>query len=77
MEIRIGVTNVARELEIDMGSEAEAEKVRATITDALSGEEAVLWLTDEAGNEVAVPSQQIGYVEITSDEAKRKFGFSG
>lgn len=76
MEIRIGVTQSAREIVVDVdGGDKERTKLKAAVEAALSGATDSLWLLDKKGREVAVPSAKIAYVEIGSGDSDRKIGF--
>jgi hypothetical protein len=62
MEVKIGVQHAPRELVVDVTS--TLEEVEAALNDALSGESAVLTLTDAKGRRVVVPGRTIAYVEL-------------
>ncbi len=68
MEVKIGVTDVAREvvLESEESPEAVAEAVAAAITG-----KTLLRLTDDKGRLVLIPSERIGYVEVGVPEVRR------
>ena len=73
MEVRIGVVYSARELTVE--TDDSAETVSATIENAVSNGDALLWLTDLKGRKVAVPVDKIAYVEVAVDAGGRKVGF--
>lgn len=77
VDIRIGIKNSAREIELQLPDETERAEVRQMVEDALSDSDRVLWLTDKKGREVAVPVSRITYVELGSPEDHRRMGFSG
>jgi hypothetical protein len=64
MEVKIGVQNVTRELTID--TDQSGEDIEATVTKALSGDEAVVTLTDAKGRKVIVPVAKLAYIELGS-----------
>ncbi len=74
MEVRIGVTQSPRELEVDLGDEADpvalGEEIEAKL--AAGG---VLWLTDKKGRRVGVPTEKVAYVELGSADDNRRVGF--
>ncbi|MFV0633451.1 DUF3107 domain-containing protein [Demequina sp.] len=70
MEVRIGIQNVAREIQLETHS--TADEVAAAVADAVAG--ATLELTDIKGRRVVVPAGALGYVEI-GEESKRRVGF--
>ena len=75
MDVRIGVTYAAKEIEIELAPDADREKIRKRIDDALADEAKVLWLTDKSGRDVAVQSAKIAYVELGSADSERRIGF--
>ena len=74
MDVRIGVTYSAKELDIELADDVDREKLKADIEAALSDEEKVLWLTDRRGRQVGIPSGKIAYIEIGTPE-DRRIGF--
>ena len=78
MDIRIGVTNAPREINIELeDDEGVRSALKAAVDGVLSGASAVLWVTDKKGREVGVASKRISYVELGSSEQARTMGFSG
>jgi Protein of unknown function (DUF3107) len=75
VEVRIGVTQSPREIEVDLGDEADAAAVVKSVEAALSGDVGVLWLTDRKGRRVGVPAAKLAYVEIGSPNEERRVGF--
>ncbi len=77
MEIRIGVTHVPREIEIELADDADQDavvkQVDAALADADKG--GLLWLTDKRGRRVGVPAAKVAYVEIGSPADARRVGF--
>ncbi len=74
MEVRIVVSNVAREVNVDMADD-ELDATKAKIEAALSGAVDVLWLSDKKGRQVGVSSAKIAFVEIGSTDKDRRMGF--
>ncbi len=64
MEVKIGVQYAARELVVD--TNMSVEEIESAVTGALSGDAAVLALTDAKGRKVFVPSAKLSYVELGS-----------
>lgn len=75
MEIRIGITQVARELMVEVSDDALVTKAREAIDAALKGKSETLAITDDKGREVVVPSAKVAYVEFGAPEGARKLGF--
>ena len=76
MDVRIGITYTAKEIEVDMGDEADRQQLLNDIEGALNGD-GVLWLTDKRGRTVGVPTAKVAYVEVGSSAADRRVGFAG
>ncbi len=63
MDIRIGIVQSMRELEVELADDADRDQIMAEVEAALSSE-TVLWLTDRKGRRLGVPSARIAYVEF-------------
>ncbi|HUW02454.1 MAG TPA: DUF3107 domain-containing protein [Acidimicrobiales bacterium] len=75
MDVRIGVTYTAKELDLELEDGTDPDAVRKDVEAALTGDASVLWLTDKRGRSVGVPSEKIAYVEIGSPNEDRRIGF--
>ncbi|HUR22862.1 MAG TPA: DUF3107 domain-containing protein [Acidimicrobiales bacterium] len=73
MEVRIGITQTPKELELEL--DAEADDLVKEVDKALGKDGATLWLTDRKGRRVGVPSAKVAYVEIGSGHEERRVGF--
>ena len=49
MIIRVGVGDIAKELEIELPPDAKVDEIKASIESALNGDLSVLWITDKDG----------------------------
>lgn len=78
MDIRIGVTQAAREIALELEDDEKIRTaVKADVDAALSGAVDTLWITDKKGRAVGVPASKIAYVEIGSADPDRRIGFGG
>ena len=75
MDVRIGVTYSAKEIDIELGDDADRTELRARIDAALGKDDGILWLTDRRGRDVGIPSEKIAYIEIGSSDMERRIGF--
>lgn len=75
MDIRIGVSQHPRELDLELADDTDREALKTQITEALADDDNVLWLTDRRGRDIAVPAAKIAYVEIGTSDAERRIGF--
>jgi hypothetical protein len=74
VDVRIGIIQAPRELEIELSENESQEEVLEQIEKTLSAGEGVLWLTDKRGRRIGVPAARIGYIEI-GEVDPRKVGF--
>lgn len=75
MDIRIGVTDTPRELNLVLGTDADRDEIKSSISAAIGGASDTLWLIDEKGREVAVPASRIAYVELSAEGENNPIGF--
>lgn len=75
MEVRIGVVQSPKEIEVELPDGTDAATVSAQVEEAVGSESGVLWLTDRKGRKVGVPSGRIAYVEINTATDERRVGF--
>ena len=77
MDVRIGVTYSAKELEVELASDTDRDQVIKDVDTALAGSSsgAVLWLVDRRGRRVGIPADKIAYIDIGSAEEERRVGF--
>lgn len=73
MDVRIGITQTPREIELDMADDGDA--VKKAVESAVAAGDTLLWLTDRKGRSVGVPATKIAYVEIGSASDDRRVGF--
>jgi hypothetical protein len=76
VDVRIGLTQTPKELEVQLGDDADAGALRKQV-DAALADGGTLWLTDRKGRQVGVPAAKLAYVEIGSPEDGRRIGFGG
>lgn len=74
VDVRIGIVQTAKELEVELGDEVDRDRVLQEIEAALGGE-SVLWLTDRRGRRVGVPVAKVAYVEVGAPASDRRVGF--
>lgn len=73
MDVRIGITQTPKELELEV--DAEADEIVKLIDEALGQDAGTLWLTDRKGRRVGVPAAKVAYVEVGSGHEERRVGF--
>jgi hypothetical protein len=75
VDVRIGITQTPKELEVDMADDVNGDKVVADIEKLLKTGDGVLWLTDKKGRRVGVPVAKVAYVEVGAPASDRRVGF--
>jgi Protein of unknown function (DUF3107) len=75
VDVRIGIVQSPRELEVELADNIDPEAVVNDIEAALGGTDGVLWLTDRKGRRVAVPVAKVAYVEVGAPTTDRRVGF--
>jgi hypothetical protein len=73
MELRIGVVDTAKELNLEL--DGSADEVVGKIDKALADGTPVVWLTDTKGRRVGVPAGRIAYIELDEDAGSKRVGF--
>ena len=76
MDVRIGVTNTMREIDLDVDDSIDRDELKDHIEKALADSDGVLLVADKRGREVMIPSAKVAYVEIGSSSDARTIGFS-
>jgi Protein of unknown function (DUF3107) len=76
VDVRIGVRNSPKELEVLLADDTDSDAVREHI-DAAFAAGGTLWLTDRRGRQYGVPVDKVAYIEIGSSEVGRRIGFGG
>lgn len=76
MDVRIGMIQTPKELEVHLADDADSAAVKEQIDAAISAG-GTLWLTDRKGRQVGVSAAKLAYVEIGSPEDGRRIGFGG
>ena len=75
MDVRIGITQTPKEIEVELSDDADPDKALADIEKMLKTGDGVLWLTDRKGRRVGVPVAKVAYVEFGAPTAERRVGF--
>jgi hypothetical protein len=75
VDVRIGVTQTPKEIEVELPEGTDADAVVTQIEQSLTTEKGVLWLTDRRGRRVGIPSDRIAYVEVNATSDDRRVGF--
>lgn len=69
MEIRIGIINTGRELNFETST--SADEVRSQVAAALDENATHVSFSDVKGNSYIVPTANLAYVELGTEESRR------
>lgn len=75
VDVRIGIIQTTKELDVELGDEASRDEILKEIEGAFAEPEGVLWLTDRRGRRVGVPTAKIAWVEVGGGGEERRVGF--
>lgn len=75
MDVRIGIADSPQVIEVELENDVDRDVVKADVEAALNGKSKVFWLTDRKGKDLAIPVDQISFIEIGSSDTERKIGF--
>ena len=75
MDVRIGVTQAPREINVEVADDIDRGALRDQVEAALTGAVDVLWITDRRGKEIGVAAAKIAYVEVGVADGERRMGF--
>ena len=77
MDVRIGVTQSPREIEVELADNTSADELVAKIDAAVTKATGMLWLTDKRGRRVGFPAAKLAYVELDSGAERAPGRFRG
>jgi hypothetical protein len=75
VDVRIGLSQTARELELEIGDE-DRDKVVKDVEAAIAKGEGTLWLTDKKGRTVGVAVSKLAYIDLGAKDEERRVGFA-
>jgi hypothetical protein len=76
VDVRIGVSHTAKEIEIELPDGVDADAVKTDLAKA-TADGGTFWITDKKGRQVGVPAEKIAYFEIGAPDSGRRIGFGG
>ena len=76
MNVRIGMIYTPKELELELPDDQDGAKVADEVTEAVTKDTGMLWLTDRRGRRVGVVTSKIAWVEFGPESEGRRVGFS-
>ncbi|HTW08136.1 MAG TPA: DUF3107 domain-containing protein [Acidimicrobiales bacterium] len=75
MDVRIGITQAPREIEVELAETTSADDLVAKVEKAVAAGTSMLWLTDKRGRRVGIPAAKLAYIELDTGAETRRVGF--
>lgn len=75
MEVRIGMTQVAKELDVELADDVDGTALSKEIERTVESGSGVLWLTDKRGRRIGIAVAKIAYIEIGPLGESHRVGF--
>lgn len=75
MDVRIGVSQAPREIEVELADSTSVDDLVAQVDSAVVKATGMLWLTDKRGRRVGVPAAKLAYIELDQGAETRRVGF--
>ena len=75
VDVRIGITQVPREIEVELAESTSADELAAQVEKAVAAATGMLWLTDKRGRRVGIPAAKLAYIELDTGAETRRVGF--
>ncbi len=75
MDVRIGLSNTVREVELELPDDTDVEALKATVAEGLGKGSPMVWLTDRKGRQVGLVVEKIAYVDLGTPADKGRIGF--
>jgi Protein of unknown function (DUF3107) len=75
MDVRIGLIQNAREIELELADDTDADHLRSQVEKALIDGASLLWLTDKKGRSTAVVLDKLAWLEIGAETGRGRIGF--
>ena len=76
MDVRIGVSQTAKEIEVELADGVDQDEIKKSLDEATASG-GTWWISDKKGRQVGVPVEKLAYVEIGSPDEARRIGFGG
>ena len=75
MDVRIGLSNTVREVELELPDDADVEALKTQVAEGLGNGSTMVWLTDRKGRQVGLVVEKIAYVDLGTQADKGRIGF--
>ena len=76
MNVRIGMIQTPKELEVELPEDQDGATVAEQVTEAVTKDSGMIWLTDRKGRRVGVATSKVAWVELGPETEGRRVGFS-
>jgi phosphoheptose isomerase len=75
VEIRIGISDSPREIDLEMAEGTTQESIIEAIESSVSSGSQIVWLTDKKGRKLGIFAAKLAYIEVGAAKEDRRVGF--
>ncbi len=75
MEIRIGISDSPREIDLELPEGVTQEEFIASLEGSISSGSSILWIADRKGHKLGVFASKLAYIEVGATKEERRVGF--
>jgi len=75
VDVRIGLINTPREVELELADDTDADAIKASIASAIENGSGLVWLIDRKGRNVGIAAEKIAYIDLGVGADKGRIGF--
>lgn len=75
MDIRIGISDSPREIDLELAEGTTQEQVVETIESSIASGSSIVWLSDKKGRKLGIFASKLAYIEVGATKEERRVGF--
>ncbi len=75
MDIRIGISDSPREIDLELPEGTTQDEFIASLEASISSGSSIIWIADKKGHKLGVFASKLSYVEVGATKEERRVGF--
>lgn len=75
MDIRIGISDSPREIDLELAEGTTQEQVVEMIESSIASGSSIVWLSDKKGRRLGIFASKLAYVDVGATKEERRVGF--
>lgn len=75
MDIRIGISDSPREIDLELPESTTQEEVMSMIETSISSGSQIVWISDKKGRKLGIFASKLAYIEVGVTKQDRRVGF--